>query len=47
MLDFTSYGVSPDGQRFAMVFQEPRPVTDEMRLVLNWTEELKRLAPRS
>jgi len=43
-----SYDVPPDGQRFLMVRKgnprELEPVT-EMHLILNWTEELKRLVP--
>jgi Tol biopolymer transport system component len=42
-----TYDLSIDGQRFLMVKAEhhkPTPVT-EMTLVLNWSEELKRLAP--
>lgn len=43
-----SYDVTSDGQRFLMVRRgKPRelePVT-EMHLILNWTEELKRLVP--
>jgi dipeptidyl aminopeptidase/acylaminoacyl peptidase len=42
----SSYDVSPDGQRFLFVKAnvENRP-PDEVRAVLNWTEELKRLVP--
>jgi hypothetical protein len=39
--------VSADGQRFLLlrnVASTDKPVT-EMHVVLNWTEELKRLAP--
>ena len=40
-----SYDVSPDGQRFLFVKAnvENGP-PDEVRVVLNWTEELKQLA---
>ena len=42
------YDVTDDGQRFLMVdrsqIQLPAPAT-HMFVVLNWTEELKRLAP--
>jgi hypothetical protein len=41
-----AYDVSPDGQRFLFVkanVESGRP--DEVRVVLNWTEELKQLAP--
>jgi len=42
-----SWDVSPDGQRFLLLRFAPqtdKPVTS-MRLVLNWTEELKRRVP--
>jgi hypothetical protein len=40
------YDVSPDGQRFLFVKAnvESGP-PDEVHVVLNWTEELKQLAP--
>ena len=41
----TNYDVSPDGQRFVMVQGSQQAVPPELRLVLNWTEELKRLVP--
>ena len=41
-----SYGVSPDGSSFLMVgFEEDPNSTRELMVVLNWFEELKRLAP--
>jgi serine/threonine-protein kinase len=43
-----SWNISPDGQRFLLLRFAPstdKPVTS-MQLVLNWTEELKRRAPR-
>ena len=40
------FDVAPDGKSFVMVVQdEQRPAT-ELRVVLNWFEELKRLVPR-
>jgi hypothetical protein len=42
-----NYDVSPGGQRFLMVKpveQEQAPPT-QINVVLNWTEELKRLVP--
>ncbi len=41
-----NYDVSPDGQRFLMIKQSEQatPVT-QINVVLNWTEELKRLVP--
>ena len=42
-LTAANYDVSPDGQRFLMVKDEPG--VSRLNLVLNWTEELKRLVP--
>jgi Tol biopolymer transport system component len=40
------YDVSPDGQRFLFVKANVEIGSpDEVRVVLNWTEELKQLAP--
>ena len=43
-----SYDVAPDGERFVMYTDrsqvEQEPVTS-INVVLNWVEELKRLAP--
>jgi eukaryotic-like serine/threonine-protein kinase len=39
-----TYDVSPDGQRFLMI-KEDRSRLTSLSVVLNWTEELKRLAP--
>jgi hypothetical protein len=42
-----SWDVSPDGQKFLLMRPVPsadKPVT-VMHVVLNWTEELKRLVP--
>jgi serine/threonine-protein kinase len=44
------YDVAPDGQHFVMVKQpavSDDPVNTQMALVLNWFDELKRLAPPS
>ena len=41
-----AYGVSADGQRFLMVEEtEPNIAATQIDVVLNWFEELKRLAP--
>jgi hypothetical protein len=44
------YDVSPDGQRFLMLKDsapgDPNATPAGMVVVLNWTEELKRLVPR-
>ena len=41
--DFTDYGVAPDG-RFLLLQPAYRGL-DELRVVLNWVEELKTLVP--
>jgi len=41
-----NYDVAPDGQHFLMIMQEDAAATpNELNVVLNWTEELKRRAP--
>lgn len=44
-----SYDVTPDGQRFLMVQQAENRLSEapisQANVVLNWFEELKRLAP--
>ncbi len=44
----SNYDISPDGQRFVMVKESSeageRP-PDQINVVLNWFEELKRLVP--
>jgi len=42
-----NYDVSPDGQRFLMLkpVEEEQAVPTQINVVLNWTEELKRLVP--
>ena len=40
------YDIHPDGQRFVMVERiETEALPTEIQVVLNWFEELKRLAP--
>ena len=39
-----NYDITPDGQRFVMV-KEVGEDSSEINVILNWTEELKRLAP--
>ena len=39
-----NYDVSADSQRFLMV-QAGEDVPTQLRVILNWTEELKRLVP--
>ena len=44
--DFALYfDVSPDGQRFLMRSAGPWVVPQELQVVINWIEELERLAP--
>lgn len=42
--DHFGYDAAPDGRRL-LVVEAPATSGGEMRLVFNWTEELKRLAP--
>jgi eukaryotic-like serine/threonine-protein kinase len=44
---FANYDVSPDGQRFLMLkpVEQDQAALTLINLVLNWTEELKRLVP--
>ena len=43
---YPNYDVAPDGQRFVMIQRcEPGPASTQIHVVLNWLEELKRLAP--
>ncbi len=39
------FGVAPDGQHFAIIAGNPDSPAREINVVLNWFEELKRLAP--
>ena len=41
-----TYDITPDGQRFVMIKEsEGQPTTDQLIVVVNWFEELKRLVP--
>ncbi len=40
-----NYDVAPDGQRFLMVKSEEGLGSTQLNINLNWSEELKRLAP--
>ncbi len=44
---FVNYDISPDGQRFLMIKEvdEEEGQQDQINVVLNWFEELKRLVP--
>jgi hypothetical protein len=39
------FDVAPDGKSFVMVVQDEQRQATELRVVLNWFEELKRLCP--
>ena len=41
----SQFDISPDGKRFLMVTPRTTTVPLEVRLILNWEEELERLAP--
>ncbi len=43
--DWTNYDVSTDGQRFVMIQPGQGPERRHINVVLNWSEELKRLVP--
>jgi Tol biopolymer transport system component len=43
--DSPLYDVMPDGEHFVMLLRPPYPSPTHYNLVLNWFEELKRLAP--
>ncbi|MEE8160491.1 MAG: hypothetical protein V3T61_02525, partial [Acidobacteriota bacterium] len=40
-----NYDVSPDGQRFVMLKGEEGSQQNQISVVINWFEELKRLVP--
>ncbi len=44
---FVNYDISPDGQRFLMIKEvdEEEGQQDQINVILNWFEELKRLVP--
>jgi len=42
-ISLANYDVSPDGERFVMIKEEAG--SGRLNVVLNWTEELKRLVP--
>ena len=42
---FNSYSVSPDGKRFLMIQRDPGSVPRQLNVILNWSDELDRLAP--
>ena len=42
---YANYDVTPDGQRFLMIKASKEDAPSRINVVLNWTEELKRLVP--
>ncbi len=43
---FPKYDISPDGKRFLMMKEEETARDQsQINVILNWTEELKRLVP--
>jgi hypothetical protein len=41
-----NYDVAPDGRRFlAITYDPPPPPATEYHIILNWSQELKRLVP--
>ncbi len=44
-LGFVNYDISPDGQRFLMLQPTEPEAEPQINVILNWTEELKRLVP--
>jgi serine/threonine-protein kinase len=43
--DTRAYDVAPDGQRFLMLRPESEPSTGDLKVVVNWYDELRRLGP--
>jgi serine/threonine-protein kinase len=41
--DTRNYDVTPDGQRFLMLKDQTEPATKYLNVVLNWTDELRRV----
>ncbi len=42
---YPGYDVSPDGQRFLTIRTPPETAPRELNVILNWFQELERLAP--
>jgi Tol biopolymer transport system component len=42
---YLSYDVSHDGRRFLMIQRDPVTVLTHLNVILNWSDELQRLAP--
>jgi hypothetical protein len=43
--DTRAYDVAPDGKRFLMLRRETEPSTGDLKVVVNWYDELRRLGP--
>ena len=44
--DSSSYDKSPDDKRFLIIRRDPDAVPNRLNVILNWTEELKRLVSK-
>jgi Tol biopolymer transport system component len=42
---FHTYDVSPDGKRFLMIRRDPGSVPRQLNVILNWSDEVRRLVP--
>jgi serine/threonine protein kinase len=42
---YHTYDVSPDGKRFLMIRRDPGSVPRQLNVILNWFDEVRRLAP--
>ena len=47
MVGAVRFAVSPDGQRFLLTAPSENSASGRIDVVVNWCEELKRLAPRN
>lgn len=43
--DFSDFDVMPEDERFIMIRREPKAIPDRISVVVNWYDELRRLAP--
>ena len=44
--DSSSYDKSPDDKRFLIIRRDPGSVPNQLNVIINWTEELKKLVPK-
>jgi serine/threonine protein kinase/Tol biopolymer transport system component len=45
LLNYNSYDVSRDGERFLMIRRDPGSIPRQLDVILSWSEDLKRLVP--